>query len=323
MPTNQKAQFFFGVEGGATKSAGVVMDTHGTVIFQIEGKALNYHATGENITTQNLKELLDALTAYVSEHDGETKCAVFGLAGLDSPEDEEAYNKIVHSLLPISVQRRVVNDSIVNLHARCDAPASIIVISGTGSNVCGEYGDISWFGGGQGHLASDEGSGYDAGSRVIHAAVSSWLERIPYTLLQNDALSHAGVKTMSELIALQRKINSQEPERYKSFVASFSYVLDSALKRGDFRAREIREIIASELAQGVYAVYHHCKMERQRVCLSLVGGNFNTPGLSDLLKKKILEIVPRAYFSANEDSGAIGAARMAMELEENVVLPSD
>lgn len=312
-----KKIFYLGVEGGASKSIAALAGEKGKIVKKRQGRALNYHALGEARTKVHMDELLTPLFLFARRR-GTIARAVFGLAGLDSPKDEEHYRKIIRSIVPHGMEFQLYNDAKVALEALCpDASQRILIISGTGSNVYGEKGKKSARAGGQGFLMSDEGSAYESGNLVLRAAVRSWDGRIAKTYLEQAALAHAGVVTVTELIAYVHRLWNKEPHRYKMGIASFSKALDAALVKKDKEAQAIRAHCAHELALGVRTVVQRLNMDtKKEVCVGMVGAQFHMPGLRTLVEKEVRAFLLRAVFVEKHGEGVKGAIKLSIDSQK-------
>lgn len=304
---------YLGVEGGATKSTAALADEKGRIIKKRLGRALNYHAVGEARARAHMRELLAPLFLFARGR-GVIARAVFGLAGLDSPKDEEFYRKIVRSVVPRGVELHLYNDAKVALEALCpNARQRVLVISGTGSNVYGENSKKSSRAGGQGFLISDEGSAYETGNLVLRAAVRSWDGRIARTILEQAACRHAKFASIPDLIAHIHHVWNKQPWRYKMYIASFSKVASAALAKKDKEAQAIRAHCANELALGVHAVAQRLHIDaRKEACVGMVGAQFHMPGLRALVEKEVRSFLPRAVFIEKHGEGVKGAIKLAI-----------
>ena len=159
----------------------------------------------------------------------------------------------------------------------------------------------------------DEGAGYDFGRNAIRAAIRSYDGREKKTILEKLVLKKAGVTTIPDLINKIYNVWHEKPNELKSYIASFSVVLDEAHKKHDRVAKEIIEGGAEELFLGAQAVIKKLKIRNKKLCVGLAGSNFNAPGLKQQLTRKIKTIAPKAYV-VSPVTPVEGAIRLAIRI---------
>jgi len=312
MPKEQKT-FYLGVEGGATKSTALLVDENDRVIQKSKNGALSYHALGKKRAKDNLRGLLAPL--FKKKVKG-TLSVVFGLAGLNSERDEKVYKKIIREVLPAGTPFQVVNDMKIALEAECpNEKRKIIVISGTGSTVYGENGKRSAKSIGWGYLFGDEGSSYRVGFKILKAAMQSYDGRIPKTRLEKLVLKRMNSKAMDSASSKAYNIINRGRISMKTYVASFSPLLDEAIERKDRAALEIRRETALELVQGVIAVGDKLQLRKESFCLGYMGSGWKIPGLRSQFEREIKKRFPKVRFSRLEVYGVWGAIILAKQLK--------
>ena len=306
-----KKKFYLGVEGGGTKSTAVLADET-TVLVERTGSMLNYHSAGEMKVKKNLADLLHPLLRKVGN---DKLYAVFGLAGLDTKKDEVVYQRIVRSLLPSNAKFEVVNDSVIAIEAKCPGEANrILVITGTGSNVCGESEGKRATSTGWDFILGDEGSGYLAGNRVLRAAMHSWDGRTRKTSFEKLVLQKSKTKSMEDFIPKFYETIQNKKQDSNSYIASFALLVDQALLQNDWAALQIRAQTAQDLATGVEAVARRLNLQKEKFCVGFTGSLWKMPGLKDIFQKEIAKMFSGASFSESKEKEVMGAILLAKKL---------
>lgn len=307
--TGAKKEYVLGIDGGATKSSALLADFNGKIVGVKHGRSLNYHAVGTENVRKHLKVLLGGfLRRY------RVRVAVVGLAGLNTRKDADVYKRIVRRVLPRTIQFAVYNDTKIALEATCEGTsARILIVSGTGSNIYGEYKGKQLRAGGWDFLVGDEGSAYEFGMKAIRAAIRSYDGRGKKTVLENLVLKKAGVPTIPVLIDTIYAMWHKKPNEFKYYIASFSSLVDKAFAKGDPLAAAIQRDAAEELFLGARAVIKKLHMEKARICVGYAGSNFNAPLLKTILTRKIKKLAPRAYFVSTIQP-VEGAIKLAVKL---------
>ncbi|OGZ58033.1 MAG: hypothetical protein A2827_01310 [Candidatus Spechtbacteria bacterium RIFCSPHIGHO2_01_FULL_43_30] len=309
---NKQESLYLGVEGGATKSTAFLSDRNLNIIGENTGSALNYHSLKKDTIRKNLENLLNPL---IEKSSGSKIKAVFGLAGVDSIQDEKFYSELIERILANDCVFKVVNDSKVAIEARCHgAKDRIVVIAGTGSNAYGEnaagdHFNTMWWD----HIMGDEGSGYYFGLKALQSAARSFDGRIPKTELEDLVMKTESAKSIHDFypVFYEKLSKSESP---KAYVASFAPLIDRALEKRDEEAIRIRDDGARELALGASTVAKKLGFIGKEFCLGVVGSQWKMPGLFEAFQKEVLEKFPDARFSKSENPGAWGAMLMAQEL---------
>lgn len=311
-----EAIFYLGVDGGASASRAVLSDEEGKSVCESEGKALNWHSLGKEEVEERMARLLSPLLAFVSHKQGYIVCAVFGLAGLDTKEDEHVYQEIVLRMLPQDCRVLVVNDAKIALEATCQGKgARIVVISGTGASVYGEYQDRSAKAIGWDYVLGDEGSAYSIGLAALKAATASWDARGQETLLGELCLSHLEVKDQDEFVSSFYSKFADEQEGGKRFVASFAPLVHEALLENDALAIAIRDKAAQDLALGVGAVAKRLILfSSDAFCLGRVGSTWSMEGFYGAFQKRVQNNFPNVQFSERTRSPVEGAIVLAQNM---------
>lgn len=242
--------------------------------------------------------------------------AVIGWAGLDSPHDAQVAKGIVkqafHHALPAPKRIRIVNDTIIGYWSGSQAKNGICIIGGTGSNGYGHNakGKVAWAGG-LGHLMADEGSGYDVGLKVLHAAAKSADGRGPKTLLEKLLLKQFGVKKVRDLVPIV-----YAPGFGKHQVGQIAYLLEIAAEKGDAVAIEIAKQSAHELVLIASSVARQLGFAKQTAFdLVTIGGLLkHDPVIARAFRQGIKKTYAKARIIVPTEDPIVGAVRLAQSL---------
>lgn len=307
-------KFYLGVEGGATKSAAILVDGGGKLLGERQGKALSWQSEGRGAAKQNMAKLLSPL---LKKSKSGKIYAVFGLAGLDTKKDEAIYKKIVKSILPKDSVFCVLGDALIALEAKCPCAGNrIVIISGTGSTVVGQSNGKEARSASEGFILANEGSGYMVGLKALRAAVRFWDGRSEPTLLYDLVLKKSHTKTMEDFIPNIYKIFGDKKQSITRYIASFAIVVDEAILQHDGAALRIRDETVKELMDGVRAVVSRLKIENEKLCVGLVGSVWKMPGFKKLFTEDVRKQFSQAVFLEKEESPVWGAIALAKKLQD-------
>lgn len=188
-----------GVDGGGTKTDVVLADLRGLVVESIRVGCTNHESVGLEAAVAELRRGVDRALESIGVRADELDAAVFGLAGVDWPSDEMAWNAALDEFCP-GGRRLLVNDSRLALRAGATSGWGIVSIAGTGSVTAGVTEDGRWYR----TMSVGWGEPCGATSLVIDAlhAIAAAHHRVgPPTSLSGrflETLGLAGVEAMFE-----------------------------------------------------------------------------------------------------------------------------
>ena len=315
------AGYVIGVDGGSTKSVGVLVDSTGRVVARASGGATNYHVVGREALGRVLSDLVERLTAEAAVPVENVSWFCFALAGLWRDADRRAVSAVLE---PLAILDRTTLASDVEAliaaaeaayttkpsasSTECDGPV-IAVIAGTGSVVlarsaAGRLHKV----GGSGHLLDDDGSAWDLGISGLRALLEAADGRGPQTALTCALLNAAGLRSVDDIVPWLYGLH--EP---KQTVARLAPVVVDAAARGDAVAKIIVEYGASELARWVAVAAQAIGASGEELVVVLSGGLLeNSEPYRRLVETQITTELPGARFVGPKHEPAYGAALIAL-----------
>ncbi|CAG9623628.1 N-acetylglucosamine kinase [Sutcliffiella rhizosphaerae] len=188
-----------GIDGGGTKTTGVVVDESGIVLkLATVGPTNPNSANGEAIKLEfeNLFSQLDIKQKLTADD------IVFaGISGAESGGKKEWFQDLLADLLGHSPSITVDNDAITALYSETKGEPGIVCISGTGSIAYGvnekqERARV----GGWGYLINDGYSGFTLGNKLIEYVFARFDEGVIDCALSLAVLEHFQVKYIPDLV---------------------------------------------------------------------------------------------------------------------------
>ncbi len=179
-----------GIDGGGTKTLGVLFDPKGNEIARHTSGSGNISVDDEN-TIRHLETILDDLTNKAG--DEKITSIQIGLAGYANyPGKPDLKQRL---LSRYGIKANVTTDAVLALYSvkKDSRKNTMMILAGTGSIVVTESSGIIRYFGGFGHLLGDEGSAY-------HTAVEA-LKRIIETCEKNKALTSFQQDVLREIDA--------------------------------------------------------------------------------------------------------------------------
>lgn len=254
-----------GIDGGGTKTVGILTAATGERIARAEAGPSNYHVVGEEETQAVLAKTIATLFEQADLPPTSDTAFCLGMAGLGRAEDRGVIGRICDAL-GLGKNRILTHDAHIALVGGIGKPEGIIIISGTGSIVYGinAHGEEARAGG-WGYLLGDEGSGYDIALKGLQAVTRAADGRTEPTVLTTLVLEKLDLDAPSELIRWTHAAS-------RDVIAQLAEVVFRAAERGDRRARQIVTTAADELARAASVVLERLAFtEPPHIVLS--GGN--------------------------------------------------
>ena len=303
-----KKRLFLGIEGGATKTTGVVTNEALRVLARRVGGPTNVHAVGRKAAWNALIELVDGLLTASHIGPEDLAAAAFCIAGIRTEEDRRAWHSFARKL-NLGCRIAVTHDAAAGVAAGSPDEVGVLVVCGTGSLVYARRADgAERFVGGRGPLLGDEGSGFDIGHRALRAALRSADGRGQKSLLEHLVPERLNLDGLDALVPW---VSPFAKER----VASVAPIVFEAAEAGDGVARQIVEGAVGELARAVEVAIRGLWPPGDVPRVILYGGVLRAQSaMRSALAAAIRRFAPAAECSLPEVEGALGAARLARRL---------
>ena len=275
------------VDGGGTGCRGVLCRRQPPIVRIAQGAAVNYHAVGAGQAEQSLTSLLRSLTGGAAT---KVKCAVFGLAGLDTAADRITLTSMLRrSLAAAAIRADAIcldNDVLVTLRGEAGGGAGIIVAAGTGSIVWGLATDgRTARAGGWGYRVGDEGSGYDLGRQALSHVLHVYDGRAEQSRLAAAVLAELGVADTPSLLDWV-----YGPDFTVQRTAALATVVMRLAETGDGAAQAIVSAGAIQLASAALAVFRRLELGNSSVTLVTSGGLLRHKLLHTMLLEQLSDV---------------------------------
>lgn len=293
-------EYFLGVDGGGSKTIGVLMDIGGECVAIATSGPVNLVENGEKMVRENIKPL-SALLKKVLPSD--ILYSSFGMPSFGelSKADQE-YRTIIIEELGIK-PTLLVNDVVVGWAAGTFGEDGIHVVAGTGTIAYGRHGKKEARTSGWGSVIGDEGSAYALGREALRRVSRQFDGREPPTLLKELLCKHlrwANWQDLTEWIYAHR-----DTER-RTVIAALAPMVYKACQKGDPVAREIMENAAQELSLCAKTLIKILSLPQPLVTYS--GSVFTK---NEVIRQRFLEdlyqSIPRVTVKQSELHPALGA----------------
>jgi len=179
-----------GIDGGATKTAGVLITSDGRVVARARARGSAIIGPPGSEACATLSSILDSLCAQAAIARGDIAWLGLGLNGIDFEDELPLQHATLAAALRISPDRlTLVNDGLVALWGASAAPAACIVHHGSGFTAAyrAEHGKEQLFN----HL--DVARIFDMRSALVSLVERVILGMAEPTPLKEKALAHFGI----------------------------------------------------------------------------------------------------------------------------------
>src|SRR5699024_6113201 len=177
--------YVLGIDGGGTKTTGVMADEKGRTIAEVTVGASNPNI----VSPTDLKATYSKLKAQLEEKNKaafEKVDRLFaGISGTGHPSARKKVHQALCETMPSMMSINVDNDAIVALYSGTLGQPGIVESCGTvwityGIHQCGVRGRV----GGWGHLIGEKGCRFGLGSDALQAAFAAKDQAEPATILE-------------------------------------------------------------------------------------------------------------------------------------------
>ncbi len=305
--------YCLGIDGGGTKTEGVLTDLHGRVLARVKSGASNPNDIG---FTASVRLLVDMIRELMREGNvsAENISVFAGIAGALALRDDLC--TAIRSEIPSLGALAVDSDFVNLLSAATPSGQGICLICGTGS-VCFARGNGQLLRvGGWGYLLDEAGSGYDIGRMALQAALKAYDGRADRdaALPLTEALTQHYKKPPHELI-------SDIYANGKPYIASCAPLVFRLARQGDAISEHILQVNAEALAACIATAYGSIASDENVPVI--LGGSINVkeaPAWSDRIKKALPPLLAASVslqvLQAPPVFGALAEALRAVKEQE-------
>ncbi len=298
--------YIVGIDGGGTRTVGILTTETGEHLAQVESGPSNYHVVGEAETRTVLENIISELREKAEIPSVASIRFCLGMAGLGRAEDRKIIGRICDEL-GMNGNRILTHDAHIALVGGTEKQHGVIVISGTGAIVYGINADGKEArASGWGYLLGDEGSGYDIAIKGLRAVVRAADGRAGSTALTNRILNELKLNAPDELIRWAHAAS-------RGTLAQLSEVVFNTARAADPIAEQIVDAATDELVCAANSVIKQLKFDGT-FDVVLSGGNLiHQPMFADKLRHRFAKVQPKASVQLPKHEPAYGAVLLVQD----------
>jgi N-acetylglucosamine kinase-like BadF-type ATPase len=304
--------YFIGVDGGASKTAALVVDEKGNPLGRGQAGASNHLRVGIEEATRNVERAVNIAMVEAGIAIRQVEYAYCGIAGSDHPVHRQ---RVIDSLKIFFPRGNFIvdTDARIALTGAIGFGAGIVVISGTGSVAFGRNAGMEEArAGGWGPTLGDEGSGFWIAREGLSAIVRAHDGRGFATKMTDLLCDDYDMCSPAELPRFVYATTTHVDD-----IARYGKLVIQAAQNGDPIALDILARGGSELAECVLAVARKLHITADEFPVAHVGGAFHAGELLlGPMRLRLQRDAPGASLIEPLHPPVEGAAMMAMRAAE-------
>lgn len=297
-----KTKYIIGIDGGGTKTLGVLFDINGHEISRVKEGFSNF-SINEKEATANLEKTIEALIKEIKEDSYELYIEL-GISGASKIKETTTlvsdFEKKFHAIVNLET------DLMIGLYSvRTSNNESVIMaIGGTGSAVIARENDKIKSIGGYGYLLGDEGSGYHLVIEALKSIIKENELGLPLSSLSKSLMTYLNLDSHRQLISYVYQRNKTELSNISRFIA------EEALK-GDLVAKRLLQNEGKLLADQILMA-HDNFIFNDKVIIALRGSFVNeAPFVKEALVLEISKKIKNYEIEKEPNEPVIGAFYLA------------
>ncbi len=274
---------FIGIDGGGTKTEGLLCNGKGELLARTTSGASNPHVIGFASSARLVTRLIRTLIGEAGDKEGPVTVTI-GLAGLGRDVDVKAWRQCFAEQSERSWQAIVTHDAEIALFSGTFGEDGMVCIAGTGSIAFGVNDGKRARVGGWGHfIGADPGSGYSIGYDALQVIFAAF-DQEQQTDIGLRLLKHLNVETLPEAIPILYK--QANP---KQFIASLAPLVFDAALSGDEDALSILNKTSQQICRYGLVLFEKLYSEQAttQVPFVLAGGLIQNRKLRSMIEREL------------------------------------
>lgn len=301
-------KYVLGIDGGGTKTRGIVLNQNGEIVKDLTTGPTNYHSSGILKTKETLKNLYDTLISGLSP--GDIEHIFLGLAGADLEIDFKRLNQMISEITerPFTL----ANDIWCAFKASSSENWGAVSIYGTGANAAAISKKGETFGlRALGHILGGGGGGYDIACDALHFAFRSEEGTYKKTKLETEIPK---IFDQEQLIDLIDRMHPEFNLSEKDLGKITPLVFDLAEKK-DAVSCEILKKYGSMQGKMLCSVIKKADLLEESIPIVIGGSVFKgkSPLFIEAMMHEVKQLNPMAHLVKPQAPPVLGALLYAQE----------
>lgn len=311
----EKVQYVIGIDGGGTKTRGVLSLLTGEVIADVTVGPSNYQLIGSKKAQKTFQVLLEALTGNINIDD--LQFIYFGLSGADLPTDFETIYQFLSPLVG-DIPHLVENDTWCVFRSALQQQWGVVSLYGTGSNAGAvELNGKKHILRALGYATGGFGGGDEIAMTALHYAFRADEGTYKQTSLSTLIPSMLDLESMTDVVEYVYPTFKISEKVFKLLPP----VVFEEAGKGDSVCIEILTNFGKTQGEMVKGMLTKAKLTNLQVPVVLGGSVYkgSTTHFLDAMMKTIKEVAPDAYAVKPELPPVAGSVLYALEKSNTAV----
>lgn len=296
------SKYIIGIDGGGTKTLGV--------LYHHNGQEIKRHIAGpsnlgldKKKAIENIIEVIDALINPENEF-----VIQLGVAGYGTLKNKEELPKQLQQ--KYNAETYITNDVEIALHSvkKNSTKCVILVLGGTGSAIMYHNLVETKIMGGFGHLIGDEGSGYHLAISALKHIINQFEESQEITELTNAIMNQLNITDYHEIKTILYNSTKAEVAQLSKFLSTYAVngnqeAIDLFIEEGKHIARQIMNAYNKMITcHDVVIAFRGGFLQYAPFVKETVIKELNEQKISYLVESRIEEPVLGAYYLGLQNS---------------------
>ncbi len=299
------ADYVIGVDGGGTKTLGVLFGSDGTEHARTEGGYANFSVCADE-SRRHIETVIDTLLEQLTDADA-LQSIVLGIAGVSTLDDPRVYEKALADRYRTHVH--LTSDAHIALHsvANREDHSVIMIVGGTGSIIMADDLTDVRIVGGTGHLLGEEGSGYHVVLSALKRLIAEFEDKRPHSSLSKRLMDALDARDRDAVV---KKVYGGT----KREIASLAKRIADAAKEKDDTAIALLEEEGRHLAEQASRAYRG--LTRKKPLIVAMRGQFLTraPHVREALVRHLRATIGEFLVDNDPVEPVMGAYRLGKKI---------
>ncbi|MCD7737177.1 MAG: hypothetical protein LUI07_09505 [Lachnospiraceae bacterium] len=304
-------RYVVGIDGGGTKTFGILADTEGCVHACATTGTTNHQICGAVIAGKRLADLTESLLQQSRIIREDVGYLYMGLSGADRIQDILRLEHHLPESMKI-IPHYICNDVWIAFAAGTVSDSGAVSISGTGHNAAVKTPDGRTFGiNALKYPLGNAGGGRMITDEALHMAFRAWEHTGPETLLTQELPRVC--KLPDSVAILESVYDSQYTIQYNWPIPR---LVDELACRGDQVCVAILEKFGGIQGEILASLMSYANLTKGEIPVVMAGSIYqktNSPAMCDVFCARVREVCPDAHFTIIRRPPCTGAVLMALK----------
>lgn len=306
--------YVIGIDGGGTKTLGILADAGGRVLSAATQGATNHQICGVATAVQRLSGLVGHLLEKAGAKADEIGFLQFCLSGADSGEDIRSIEENLPAALT-AIPHDICNDVWAAFAAGTSSPWGAVSISGTGHNAAVRAPDGRIYGiHALKYPLGNIGGGRMLTDWALHKTFRAWEHTGQPTRLTEELPAVCGLPDLQAV--LENVYKSDYTAQYNWPIPK---LVDELAGEGDAVCRSLLRHLGEEQGEILASLLAYAQMTAGEVPVVLAGSIYQktrSPELVQAVRDRVCAVCPDASFTVAQGPPGIGAALLALQRQK-------